>query len=379
MKTQAAVLRTVGLERPYTKTTPLSIEEVQLDEPGPGEVLVQLVATGLCHSDLSTINGTRPRPVPMVLGHEAAGIVRAVGPGVQTVVPDDHVVLSLVPACGRCVPCQTGRPMLCEPGVRANNAGTLIGGAHRFHGLNGEVMYHHLGASAFSEYTVVSEGSITPIDRSIPLEEAAIFGCAVLTGIGAVVNTARCEPGASAAIFGLGGVGLSAVIGAALAGCYPIVAVDVLETKLELARHLGASHTVKAGQTDTIEQIRSITGGGADYSFEAVGSANVLGQAYAATRRGGTTVAVGLAHPSQNLQIAAIGLVAEERTLKGSYGGSSVPRRDLPRYLALYKAGRLPINRLISGYLSLDQINSGFENLADGAAVRQIIRFGDPG
>lgn len=375
MKTRAAVLRTVGLERPYTETAPLTIEEVELDAPGPGEVLVQLVATGLCHSDLSTINGTRPRPVPMVMGHEAAGIVRAVGPGVQTVVPDDHVILSLVPSCGRCVPCQTGRPMLCEPGVRANNAGSLIGGFHRFHSHDGEKMYHHLGASAFSEYTVVSEGSLTPIDRTIPLEEAAVFGCAVLTGIGAVVNTARCEPGASVAVFGLGGVGLSAVMGAALAGCFPIVAVDVLDAKLELARQLGASHTIKAGQPDTLEQLKTITGGGADYTFEAVGSANVLGQAYAATKRGGTTVAVGLAHPSENLQVQAVNLVAEERTIKGSYGGSAVPRRDLPRYLALYKAGRLPVNRLISGYLSLAEINQGFEKLADGTAVRQLIRF----
>ncbi len=379
MKTQAAVLRTIGLERPYTLSVPLSIEEVELDEPGPGEVLVQLVATGLCHSDLSTMNGTRPRPVPMVLGHEAAGIVREVGPGVQTVVPDDHVVMSLVPACGRCVPCQTGRPMLCEPGIRANNAGTLMGGVHRFHGEGGEAMYHHLGVSAFSKYTVVSEGSLTPIDRSIPLEEAAVFGCAVLTGIGAVVNTARCEPGASVAVFGLGGVGLSAIMGANLAGCYPIVAVDMLEPKLELARQLGASHAVQAGQPDTLEQIRAITRGGADYTFEAVGSANVLGQAYAAARRGGTTVSIGLAHPSQKLEIPAIGLVAEERTLKGSYGGSSVPRRDLPRYLALYQAGRLPVNRLISGYLNLAEINSGFETLANGAAVRQIVRFDNKG
>jgi alcohol dehydrogenase len=268
--------------------------------------------------------------------------------------------------------------MLCEPGGQANNAGTLIGGIRRFHGLNGEAMYHHLGVSAFSEYTVVAEGSITPIDRSIPLEEAAVFGCAILTGIGAVVNTARCEPGTSVSIFGLGGVGLSAVMGAQLAGCYPIVAVDVLEAKLELARLLGASHTVKAGQPATLDHLRSITGGGADYAFEAVGSANVLGQAYAATRRGGTTVAVGLAHPTQQLQIPPVGLVAEERTLKGSYGGSSVPRRDLPRYLALYKAGRLPVNRLISGYLSLAEINSGFERLAEGAAVRQIVRFDQP-
>jgi alcohol dehydrogenase len=343
--------------------------------PGPGEALVQIAAAGLCHSDLSVIDGSRPRPLPMVLGHEAAGIVREVGPGTPDVAPGDHVVFSYVPICGRCVACQSGRPALCENGVRANTAGTLMSGAQRFQASAGELVRHHLGVWAFSQYTVAAEGSLVKIDPSIPLEKAALFGCAVLTGVGAVVNTARPEPGSSAVIFGVGGVGLSAVMGAYLAGCYPIVAVNRVEAKLQLARRLGASHSVNIDDGDVVARVKELTGGGADYAFEAVGHAGVLTQAYAATRRGGTTVSVGLPHPEQQLQIQAVSLVGGERTLKGSYMGSSVPRRDVPRFLALYQAGRLLVDALVSGWLELSDINTGFEALASGTAVRQVVEF----
>jgi alcohol dehydrogenase len=311
----------------------------------------------------------------MVLGHEAAGVVREVGPGTTDVAPGDHVVFSYVPMCGRCVACQSGRPALCGTGLIANTAGTLLSGAQRFRTSTGEPVRHHLGVSAFSQFTVAAESSLVKIEPAIPLEKAALFGCAVLTGVGAVVNTARAEPGSSAVIFGVGGVGLSAVMGAYLAGCYPIVAVNRVEAKLQLARRLGASHTVAIDAGDPVARVRELTGGGADYAFEAVGHAGVLAQAYAATRRGGTTVSVGLPHPEQQLQIQAVSLVGEERTLKGSYMGSAVPRRDVPRLLALYQAGRLPVDALVSDSLELSDINMGFESLASGTAVRQVVQF----
>jgi alcohol dehydrogenase len=375
MRTCAAVLRATGQPRPYGTTVPLALEELELSAPAPGEALIQIAAAGLCHSDLSVIDGSRPRPLPMVLGHEAAGMVREIGPGTTDVAPGDHVVFSYVPICGRCIACQSGRPALCENGVRANTAGTLMSGGQRFRTSAGELMRHHLGVSAFSEYTIAAEGSLVKIDPSIPLDKAALFGCAVLTGVGAVVNTARVEPGSSAVIFGVGGVGLSAVMGAHLAGCYPIVAVNRIASKLKLAERLGASHTLNIDDGDPVARVKELTDGGADYAFESVGNASVLAQAYAATRRGGTTVSVGLPHPEQQLQIQAVSLVGEERTLKGSYMGSAVPRRDVPRLLALYQAGRLPVDALVSGSLELSEINSGFEALASGMAVRQVVKF----
>jgi alcohol dehydrogenase len=361
--------------RPFDQTRPLTVEDLLLDAPGPGEVLVEMVAAGLCHSDLSTINGDRPRPLPMVLGHEAAGIVREVGSGVASVVPGDHVVCTFVSTCGQCLFCQSGRPALCTVGATANTAATLPSGAKRLRTPAGETINHHLGVSAFAEYAVVGEGSLVKVDPALPLEKAALFGCAVLTGVGAVLNTARAEPGTSVAVFGLGGVGLCAILGARAAGSTPIVAVDVLDSKLEIARSLGASHTVRADAPDAVDQIKSITGGGAHAAVEAVGSARVMAQAYLATRRGGTTVVAGLPHPEQKLELPAVTLAAEERTLKGSYMGSSVPRRDIPRFIAMYQAGLLPVDDLLTRSLPLDEVNHGFEELASGRAVRQVLRF----
>jgi alcohol dehydrogenase len=375
MKTQAAVLVESGRARPYRDTKPLVIEEVDLDDPGPGEVRVKVTAAGLCHSDLSTIDGSRPRPLPMVIGHEAAGIVDEVGRDVTDLEPGDHVVFSFVPMCGRCVPCLSGRPALCERGARANGAGTLLGGGLRFHASSlGERLYHHLGVSAFSEYTVVSVASCVKIDSAVPLDRAALFGCAMLTGVGAVINTAHAHAGASVAVFGLGGVGLAAIMGAQLAGAHPIVAVDRVDAKLELAKSLGATAAVKAGD-DVVATIRDMTSGGVDYAFEAVGNADVLAQAYAATRRGGKTVTIGLPHPSQILQIQAVSLVAEERTIVGSYMGSAVPIRDVPRLIALYRAGKLPVDALFSGSIAFDGLNAAFDALAGGEPVRQVMTF----
>jgi alcohol dehydrogenase len=374
MKVRAAVLTEMGLPAPYTESQPLQITEVELDGPGPGELLVRVGAAGLCHSDLSVINGSRPRVMPMVLGHEAAGEVVQVGPGVESFVAGDHVVMAFVPSCGHCEPCLSGRAALCEPGAAANTAGTLLSGERRFHALDGGLLHHHLGVSAFSEYTVVSIRSVVKVDKALPFEIAALFGCAVLTGVGAVVNSADVQAGESVVVFGLGGVGLAALLGARLAGAGTLVAVDVVPEKLELARSLGATHTVQAGE-DTVEQVRAITGGGAEKAIETVGSERVLAQAYAATRRGGTTVTVGLPHPDRQLTIPAVSLVAEERTLRGSYLGSSVPERDLPRYFELHRHGHLPVESLLTHRLTLDEVNEGFDRLASGHAVRQAVVF----
>jgi Zn-dependent alcohol dehydrogenase len=374
LKTLAAVLQEMGRPAPYARSQPLAIRSVDLDAPGPGELLVRVLAAGLCHSDLSVIDGSRPRPLPMVLGHEAVGEVLALGAHTEGFAAGDRVVLSFVPSCGHCPPCASGRPALCEPGAQANAAGTLLSGACRWH-ADGIALHHHLGVSAFAQTTVVCARSAVKIDRDLPPEIAALFGCAVLTGVGAVVNTARLCAGESLAVFGLGGVGLAALLAGLTAGAHPIVAVDVQPAKLELARALGATHAVLAGADDCLAQIKAATAGGAHYALETVGSEVALAQAYAATRRGGVTVSVGLPHPQKMFSVPAVSLVAEERTVKGSYLGSAVPARDIPRYLALYRAGRLPVDRLISHRLRLDELNVGFDRLAQGAALRQIVLF----
>ncbi|TAM75629.1 alcohol dehydrogenase [bacterium] len=375
MKTRAAVLGEMGRPQPYAQSEPLQVREIDLDAPGPGEVLVEVAAAGLCHSDLSVINGSRPRVMPMVLGHEGAGIVREVGPGVSELSAGDHVVFTFVPMCGRCEYCAIGRPALCERGNRANGTGALLTGARRFHDGGGQTYHHHLGVSSFSRYTIVAPESLVRIDDDLPLERAALFGCAVITGVGAVFNTAHVEPGTGVAVFGLGGVGLSAVMGARAAGANPIVAVDLVPSKLELAQRVGATHVVNARDDDAVERVREVTEGGADYAFETVGNERVLAQAYAATGRGGTTVTVGLPDPSRQLSIPAVSLVAEERVIRGSYMGSAVPRRDVPRYIAMYRAGLLPVDLLVSRTIGLDEINAAFDALHAGEVVRQVLRF----
>jgi alcohol dehydrogenase len=374
MRTRSAVLYEMGKPRPYAGSAPLVVEDLELDAPGPGEVLVELVGAGLCHSDLSTINGSRPRPVPMVLGHEASGVVREVGPNVADLKVDDHVVFSYVPMCGRCLCCATGRPALCVTGAASNVAGTLLGGGVRFHkGANR--MLHHLGVSGFSQFTVAAQESLIRIDPSVPLPTAALFGCAILTGVGAVTNTAKVAPGQPVAIFGLGGVGLSAVMGAKLAGAFPIIAVDTLPAKFDLARKLGAHYTINPNDGDVVTKIAELTRGGVEYAFEAVGSAAVLAAAYAAVRRGGTAISVGLPHPNQQLSIQAVSLAGQEKGIRGSYMGSAVPRRDVPRMIGLYQSGALPVDALLSPSIALEDINTGFDRLADGSAIRQLVTF----
>ena len=293
MKIRAAVLEEIGVERPYGRTLPLKIREVDLEGPGPGEVLVKIAVAGLCHSDLSVIDGNRPRPVPMVLGHEASGVVQDVGPYVDDLQPGDHVVFVFMPSCGHCAPCAEGRPALCEPGAAANGAGELLGGVNRLK-WKGRKAHHHVGVSSFADYATVSRRSLVKIDREVPLDIAGLIGCAVLTGAGAVFNTGDVRPGGSTAVVGLGGVGLAALIGAAAAGAETIVAVDRLDSKLEFARELGATHTFNSDDPDVVAKVREATRGGVEAALEFAGSVKALEFSYAITRRGGTTITAGL-------------------------------------------------------------------------------------
>jgi alcohol dehydrogenase len=372
MKTRAAVLSEMGRPRPYAQTRPLVIEEVELDPPGPGEVIVRMRAAGLCHSDLSVINGDRPRPMPMIIGHEGAGEIVEVGAGVRDLRPGDHVVAAFVPCCGSCEPCTTGRPALCEPGFKANSTGTLLGGGQRMR-RDGAIVHHHLGVSAFAEHAIMVRQSLIKVDDDLPFDEAAVFGCAVMTGVGAVTNTVQPQRGASIAVIGLGGVGLAALLGTRLLDAAIVIASDVSADKLALARRMGATHTIDAADPRAVEQIKDLTRGGVHYAFEMAGSVKAMELAYRATRRGGTTVTAGLPNPQHLFSIPQVGIVAEERTIKGSYLGSCDPARDIPRYIEMYRAGRLPIDRLLSEHIALEQLNEGFDRLADGKTVRQIV------
>lgn len=372
MQIRAAVLYQQGKPRPYADSTPLVIETVELDPPGADEVLMEVRAAGLCHSDLSSIEGVRRRALPMVIGHEAAGIVRDVGANVTEVVPGQHVVTSFVSPCGACRACRDGRPNLCETHWNARNSGALLSGERRLR-LNGRYINHGSGISAFAEYAVVSRHAVIPVGEEIPLDVAALFGCAVMTGVGAVMNTADVPAGASTAVIGLGGVGLNALMAAVVRGADPVIAIDFNADKRDLAKTLGATHVFDAADTGAEEKIVELTRGGVDYAFEMAGAVAAMERAYRITRRGGVTVSAGLPHHAHALSIPLASMVSDERTIKGSYMGSCTPRRDVPRYLAMFLDGQLPVDRLKSGEIGLDEINAGFDRLADGAVVRQIL------
>lgn len=374
MKTKAAVLHKMYLGRPYTNSKPLLIEEVTLDPPGFNEVVVQIKAAGLCHSDLSVIDGNRPRPLPMALGHEAAGIVVELGKGVRNLAIGDHVVFAFLPSCGHCNYCQTGKAALCEPGAKANNDGTLLNGDKRIHKDN-NYYHHHLGVSGFAEYAVASVDSLIKIDSDVSFKTAALFGCAVMTGVGAATNTAQLKFGQSVLVVGLGGVGLSAILGAKAAGATNIIAADINPDKREVAKSLGANYVIDSSRPEAIEELKDVTGGGVDVSLEFAGAIPALDFAFNATKRGGTTVTAALPHPDARLQLSPVMLVGQEKSIKGSYLGGCVPSRDIPAYIQLYKSGRLDVDKLITHTLSLNEINEGFERLAAGNAIRQIVVF----
>jgi len=374
MKIRAAVLEQSGLPAPYAESRPLKVRDVELAGPGEGEVLVRVVAAGLCHSDLSVIDGNRPRPLPMVLGHEAAGVVEELGTGVHDLSVGDHVVFVFVPSCGSCECCIDARPALCIPGAAANGAGTLLSGARRLsQASGGHPLNHHLGVSGFAEYATVARNSLVKVDRSLAFEHAALFGCAVLTGVGAALNGARVRPADRVAIIGLGGVGAAALLGARAAGAERVVAVDISREKLDIALALGATDAVLASDADAAAAIREMTGGGVDHAIELAGSVAALQLGYQIIRRGGELTTGGLPPPQAMLAIPAVNLVADEKTVRGSYLGSCVPSRDIPRFIRMFQRGLLPVDGLLSRTLPLAEINQGFDLLREGRLVRGVV------
>ena len=373
MKMTACVLRRTDAPQPFATSKPISIEEVELDPQGPGELLVRVRGGGLCHSDLSVINGARPQPVPLVLGQEGAGEVVECGPGIRDMAPGDNVVFQFGANCGRCWRCLEGRPQVCEAHAAARANGELMGGGKRLRDADGNPLNHHSGLSCFAEYAVIDRGSAVRVEADIPMDEAALFGCAVMTGVGAVLNTARIRPGDKVCVVGLGVVGLNGLMGALVGGAEQVIAVDVNPDKLGLARQLGAHATVDAREADHVQQILDLSGGGVDYAFELAGAVPALETAYKSLRRSGTVVVAGLAPKSASFTFLPSEIVSDEKGIQGSYMGSCVPVRDIPRYIDLYLRGRLPVDRLIDRKVGFEEVNAGFDLLESGATVRQIL------
>jgi S-(hydroxymethyl)glutathione dehydrogenase / alcohol dehydrogenase len=366
MQIRAAVLK--------TPKTPFSLESLTLDAPRQGELLVKIAACGVCHSDYHLATGTTRHPMPVVCGHEGAGVVEAVGSGVTRLGVGDHVTLSWTPDCGECFYCQRGRPNLCETFTEPIWSGTMLDGTTRLH-RNGDSVYHYCGLATFAEYVVVPQESCVPIRKDVPLQVAALVGCAVATGVGSVLYTAGVRPAESVVVLGCGGVGLNIVQGAALAGAYPIIAVDLNESKMALARQFGATHALISGD-DTLAQIRALTNGrGADYTFEAVGVPALQEFALEAIRPGGMVVLAGLSPMGTGTNLPGAIITRQEKTVKGSYYGTVNPQRDFPLLLDLYMAGRLKLDELVSREYRLDQINEAFAAMLAGEVARGVIVF----
>ncbi|MDU6488644.1 NAD(P)-dependent alcohol dehydrogenase [Bradyrhizobium sp.] len=373
MKIKAAVLEDMGRAGPYAASRPLKILDVELDGPGPGEVLVRIAAAGLCHSDLSVINGDRPRPLPMVLGHEASGVVEEVGAGVDDLVRGDHVVCVFVPSCGHCAPCAQGRPALCEPGAEHNGKGDLLSGGFRLH--RGEArVHHHCGVSCFAEYATMSRRSLVKVQKEVPLHIAALMGCAVLTGTGAVFNGGDVGPGGKAAIIGLGGVGLAAVMGAIAIGAETVVAIDMFEPKLALARELGATHTINPTRVDATEEITKITGYGVNFALDTTGMAAVIRGAVMSLAPMGTCGILGASAMGTEITLDEVHFMSGGRRLMGIVEGESVPEVFIPMLAELNAQGRFPFDRLVKFY-SLDQINEAIHDSETGKTIKPIVRM----
>lgn len=367
MKIKAAVL--------YEPNTPLAVETVDLDEPGDGEVLVRIAASGVCHSDYHVMKGEWTMPLPMVLGHEAAGVVERVGPGCAQLEPGQPVILNFRPNCGWCGHCVGGRPVLC------NGTDTprwfMFDGTVRLH-RNGEDIHHFARMASFAEYAVVPESGAVPVRADMPLDKASLVGCSVMTGVGAVINTAKVEPGAKVVVIGCGGVGLNCVQGARLAGAEQIVAVDTKANKLDYARTFGATDTIDASNSpneEVVARIQELTGGGADYAFEAIGHGPTILQAYECTRLGGTTVVVGMAPENDEITLNALSIPRTEKVIMGSWYGSARAWTDLPRMCDLYLAGRLNLDDLVSRSYPLEQINEAYDALGAGEVARSVIEY----
>jgi len=355
----------------YETKKPLVVEEIDVEDPKEGEVMVRTAAAGVCHSDLHFIEGLWPFPLPAVLGHEASGIVEKVGEGITHVQPGDHAVLSFIPSCGTCYYCTIGRPVLCSEG--RGRGGVMKDGTTRLK-KGGQDLRQFGGVAAFAEYMVVSERSVIKIREDAPLDKVSVVGCAVMTGVGAVTNTVRVEPGSSVAVIGAGGVGLNVIQGAALAGAAKIIAVDLLDNKLKMAEQFGATHTVNGTKEDPLGRIREITGGGADYAFEVIGNAKAIAQAFDSVRPGGTAVAVGMAPFASEVSISTTALLGE-KVLRGSAYGSTRFPLDIPRIIDLYMAGRLKLDELITREYPLEDINDAFAAMKNGEVARSIIKF----
>lgn len=371
----SAVLHTAGAGRPYAGSAPLDLEKVPIPVPRAGEVLVKIERASLCHSDLSVINGSRPRPLPMALGHEASGTVASVGPDAHDVGIGDRVVLVFVPSCGDCRACASGRPALCHRGAAANGTGDLLHGEALLRTAAGERINHHLGVSAFSEYAVVARESVVVIDGDVPFDVAAMFGCAALTGMGAVIHSAKVTEGQSVIVFGLGAVGLAAVMAAALVPGATVIAIDPLPEKRALALRFGAHFVCSPAEAAAL--VAAHAGDGVDIAIEAVGSAKVMEACLDLLTRGGALVSVGLPHPDAMLQVQALQFAGTGKRLLGSYMGDADPTRDIPAYIQLWRSGRLPIELLHTDTKPLVEINQGLDALADGLVVRRLFSFGN--
>jgi S-(hydroxymethyl)glutathione dehydrogenase/alcohol dehydrogenase len=363
----------------YEPGAPLVIEEIEVEEPHEHEVLVRMVAAGICHSDLAIARGMQAAALPSVLGHEGAGVVERVGPGVTTVAPGDHVVLLWRAGCGHCYYCNRRQPAVCEMGVRGRVSGRMPDGTTRYR-VRGNAVHHFNAVSTLAEYSVVPDVSLLPIDPDVPLAEAAVVGCAVLTGVGAVFNAAQLSPGDRAAVVGCGGVGLNVIQGAVVAGAEAVIAIDVADFKLELAQTFGATHRIDARSTDPVARVYELTDGiGVDYAFDAAGRISTLEQAVRMTRRGGTTVAIGMPPMGETIAIEPLPFIVANKTIRGSIYGSSDFARDVPRILGFVRQSRLKLTELVTGRFTLEQVNDALERLEsdEGNVARSVILLDD--
>lgn len=368
MKTRAAVQ--------YAPSEPIRIEEVELDPPGMHEVQVRMVAAGVCHSDYHVVTGELPSYLPIALGHEGAGIIEAIGPGVTNYKVGDHVVLSFMPSCGVCPACTSGHSNLCDRGT-SSVPGAQLDGTYRMHNKDGKNVGQFCFVSTFSEHTVVPDISLVPISEHYPLNRAVLVGCGVLTGIGSAIHRARVAPGSTVVVVGCGGVGSNIVQGAALAGARMIIAVDIHDFKLEKAIELGATHTINSRATDPVSKIRELTEGvGADYAFDAIALSETTAQAYKAVAKNGVLVIVGLAPATQlSLPIAPLNLVLTQKAVMGVLYGDARPRNDIPTMLKMYETGKIKLDELVTQTYTLDQINEAYADMIGGKIIRGVIEF----
>ena len=368
MRTRTAIL--------YSPGEPMRVEEIELDAPKEHEVVVRMVAAGVCHSDYHVVTGELPSYLPMALGHEGAGVIEAIGPGVTNYAVGDHVVLSFVPSCGVCHYCTSGHSNLCDKGT-GPVPGALLDGTFRMHNAAGQNVGQFCFVSTFSEHTVVPDISLVPISKEYPLNRAVLVGCGVLTGVGSVIHRARVQPGSTVLVVGCGGVGSNIVQGAALAGARMIIAVDIHDLKLEQARELGATHTINSRAGDPLKQIRELTGGiGVEYAFDAIALSETTSQAYKALAKNGTLVLVGLSPATQQtLPIPPLNLVLAQKSVLGVLYGDARPRNDIPTMLQLYASGKLKLDELVTRTYTLDQINEAYADLVAGKIIRGVIEF----